>query len=142
MPSLPSASTSCEGVAPGVSISVALQPPRSLSLLSSDCQLGGAQKSLKTGPAWTRIIDSPPLHGSAALILHQRGKRRAVIASGRIQIHRPIGIGGTGVHVQRINEMLLGRAINHRIEEKRPGSKIDDRRTGDAERVDVTARQP
>src|SRR5438094_5165368 len=68
MPSLPSASTSCEGVAPGVSISVALQPPRSLSLLSSDCQLGGAQKSLKTGPAWKRIIASPPLHGSPGLV--------------------------------------------------------------------------
>src|SRR5205809_5637363 len=68
MPSLPSASTSCEGVAPGASMSVALQPPRSLSLLSSDCQLGGAQKSLKTGPAWKRIIASPPLHGSPGLV--------------------------------------------------------------------------
>src|SRR5436305_4543353 len=68
MPSLPSASTSCEGVAPGASISVALQPPRSVSLLSSDCQLGGAQKLLKTGPAWKRIIASPPLHGSPGLV--------------------------------------------------------------------------
>src|SRR5437773_9988953 len=63
MPSLPSASTSWEGVAPGASISGALQPPRSVSVLSSECQLSGAQKLLKTGPAWKRIIVSPPLHG-------------------------------------------------------------------------------
>src|SRR6266536_6652598 len=68
MPSLPSASTICEGVAPGASMRVALQPPRSASLLSSDCQLGGAQKLLKTGPAWKRIIASPPLHGSPGLV--------------------------------------------------------------------------
>src|SRR5439155_12859751 len=68
MPSLPSARTSCEGVAPGASLSLALQPPRSLSLLSSDCQLGGAQKPLKTGPAWKRIIASPPLQGSPGLV--------------------------------------------------------------------------
>src|SRR5436190_21271374 len=64
VPSLPIASTSWAGVAPGASISVALQPPRSVSVLSSDCQLSGAQKLLKTGPAWKRIIASPPLHGS------------------------------------------------------------------------------
>src|SRR6266480_4318295 len=68
MPSLPSASTSCEGVAPGASIRVALQPPRSASLLSSDCQFGGAQKLLKISPAWKRIIASPPLHGSPGLV--------------------------------------------------------------------------
>src|SRR5262249_55313522 len=64
MPSLPSASTSCEGVAPGPSINVALTPPTSVSPLSSDCQFRGAQKPLKIGPAWKRIIASPPLHGS------------------------------------------------------------------------------
>src|SRR5207248_11059473 len=68
MPSLPSASTSCEGVAPGASIRVALQAPRSASLLSSDCQLGGAEKLLKISPAWKRILASPPLHGSPGLV--------------------------------------------------------------------------
>src|SRR6266540_1921604 len=38
--------------------------------------------------------------------------------------------------------MLLGIAVDHRIEEQRPGSKIDNRRASDAERVDVAARQP
>src|SRR5882757_9047953 len=61
MPSLPSASTSCEGVAPGTSTSVALTPPRSTSPWSSGNQLGGAQKSLKAGPACKRIMASPPI---------------------------------------------------------------------------------
>src|SRR6476661_9314472 len=41
--SLPRASTSCEGVAPGTSITVALTPPTSVSLLSRLNQLVGAQ---------------------------------------------------------------------------------------------------
>src|SRR5262249_37693142 len=65
--SLPNASTKCEGLAPGTSMIVALQPPRSVSPLSSDCQSGGAQKSLKTGPALKRTIASPPLQTPPAL---------------------------------------------------------------------------
>src|SRR5436305_5831660 len=49
-------------------MSMALQPPRSVSLPSSDCQFVGAQKSVglpvKTGPACKRTIASPPLQGS------------------------------------------------------------------------------
>ena len=36
---------------------------------------------------------------------------------------------------------FFGRAIDHRIEEKRPGAKTDDRRAGDAERADIAARE-
>src|SRR5260370_24817601 len=53
-------------------MSIALHPPRSVSLPSSDCQLAGAQKSvgcpLNTGPACKRTIASPPLHGSCGLV--------------------------------------------------------------------------
>ncbi|KAF5407619.1 MAG: hypothetical protein Udaeo2_22800 [Candidatus Udaeobacter sp.] len=79
------------------------------------------------------IYDREP----TALILHPRGKP----VNSRIQVHRPIGLGDTGVHVQRINEMLLGVAVYHRIEEKRPGSKIDNRSASDTERTNVAARQ-
>src|SRR6266550_6784986 len=68
MRTLPKASTKCEGFAPGTSTTVALQPPRSVSLPSRACQLVGAQKSLKTGPALKRTIASPPLHGSPGLV--------------------------------------------------------------------------
>src|SRR5215208_3853055 len=79
-----------------------------------------------------------PIHESecAPLFLH---KRREPSRNRRIQVHRPTGIGGTGVHVQRENEMLLGLAINQRIEEERSGSEIDDRRTNDANWTDVPA---
>src|SRR5213592_4254718 len=49
-------------------MTVALQPPRSVSLPSRACQLTGAQKSLNTGPALRRTIASPPLHGSPGLV--------------------------------------------------------------------------
>src|SRR5438552_18688145 len=68
MPIMPRTRTSRQRIDPDTLISLTLQPPKSLSLLSSDCQLGGAQKSLKTGPAWKRIIASPPLHGSPGLV--------------------------------------------------------------------------
>src|SRR5262245_13550025 len=51
---------------------MALQPPRSVSLLSKDCQLAGAQKSVgfpvNVGPACKRTMASPPLHGSPGLV--------------------------------------------------------------------------
>src|SRR5882724_10077607 len=50
-------------------MTVALQPPRSVSLPSRACQLTGAQKSSNnTGPAWRRTIASPPRHGSPGLV--------------------------------------------------------------------------
>src|SRR5437762_8894478 len=49
-------------------MTVALQPPRSVSLPSRLCQLIGAQKSLNTGPALKRTIASPPLHGFPGLV--------------------------------------------------------------------------
>src|SRR5512132_3957645 len=66
LPSLPNASTNCEGVAPFTVICTGPQPPRSMSPLSSDSQLVGAQESigfpLKTGPGRKRITASPPPH--------------------------------------------------------------------------------
>ena len=50
---------------------IGLVPPRSMSLVSSDCQLVGAQKSmvppLKTGPGWRRIMASLPPQGVVPL---------------------------------------------------------------------------
>ena len=37
--------------------------------------------------------------------------------------------------------MLLGRAIDHGIEEKRPGGEIDNGCAGNAERTNIAARQ-
>src|SRR6266545_4913633 len=71
-PSLPSATTRLEGVAPGTSTSNGPDPPRSVSDSSSDCQFAGAQKSLgcsvKIGPGWKRISASPPRHGSPGFV--------------------------------------------------------------------------
>ena len=53
---------------------------------------------------------------SSALILHQRSKGIAVVSGGGVHIHWPTDIRGASVRVQRINKMLLGRAIDHRIE--------------------------
>src|SRR6266436_5207912 len=49
-------------------MTVALQPPRSVSLPSRACQLGGAQKSLNTGSVLKRTIASPPLHGDCGVV--------------------------------------------------------------------------
>ena len=67
LPSFPSASTSCEGVAPGTSMSMALTPPRSVSPLIEREPIGrrpvvhGEGGPLKTGPACNRMIASPPI---------------------------------------------------------------------------------
>ena len=67
-----------------------------------------------------------------ALVLYQRGKRNIVITCGGIQIYRPTSIRHASVHVQRKNEMLLRRSIDHRIDKERTGGKIDDGRAADA----------
>src|SRR5205814_3261837 len=58
----PSAATSFDGVAFGTSTTMGPEPPRSVSPLSSCCQLGGvkmlALPALNTGPAASRTIDS------------------------------------------------------------------------------------
>ena len=75
----------------------------------------------------------------AALVLYQRGKRYIVVTCSGIQIHRPTRIRCASVHIQRKNEMLLGCAIDHRIDEERSGSKINGGRATNAKRVDVAA---
>src|SRR5437773_1498667 len=55
---------------------------------------------------------------SAALVLHQRSKGDAVVSGSGVHIHWPACIRGASVHVQRVNEALLSRAIDHCIKEK------------------------
>src|SRR4029450_10085411 len=83
-------------------------------------------------------IDQPKC---SALVLDQRSKSHPVIRRSGIHIYRPAGRGRTGIYVQRINEMLLGRAIDHRIEEKSSGSKTDNRCASDAKRANVATWQ-
>ncbi|PYM82411.1 MAG: hypothetical protein DME09_14350 [Candidatus Rokuibacteriota bacterium] len=63
MPSLPSATTSREGVAPGTSTRIGPEPPRSASARSREAQVAGAKKSagsrLKLGPGPRRMTASP-----------------------------------------------------------------------------------
>ena len=74
--------------------------------------------------------------------LHRRGKCRVVIRGGRTHIHRPPGINGSGVQIERKNQMFDGCATigcRHGIQKKRARAQIDNRRASDPHRVDVAA---
>src|SRR4030095_9896854 len=76
-----------------------------------------------------------------ALVLDRRGKGQAVVPCSGVYIYRPAGLDCAGVHVQRKNKMLLGRASDHCIEEQGPGAKMDNRCHSAAKWTDVAARQ-
>src|SRR5436190_11719913 len=82
-----------------------------------------------------------PVHKSqsTAFFLHQGSKGHAVVSRGGVYIYRPARIGSASVHVQGVNKMLLGRAIDQCIEEKSSGGEIDHGRAGDASRIDISA---
>src|SRR5262249_10518424 len=76
------------------------------------------------------------------VFLHCRIKRQIVIVSGGIYVDGPARISRARVDVHRENEMLFrGAAIwrGEGIEQERARREMDDRGTGDANRIDVTA---
>ena len=87
-----------------------------------------------------RIYD--PIHKSeaAALFLCERNERDSVVNDGGIQVHRPTRSGGASVHVQRINEMFCGCAVDQRVEEKSSRGEIDNRRACNPGGIKTSAR--
>ncbi|PYK26790.1 MAG: hypothetical protein DME52_05500 [Verrucomicrobia bacterium] len=87
-----------------------------------------------------RVYD--PVHKSeaTALFLRQSNERDAVVNDSGVQVHRPTRSGGTGVHIQRVNEMLSRTAVDQRVEEKSPGGEIDNRRASDTGGKKTSAR--
>ena len=57
-----------------------------------------------------------------AFFLYPGLKGHAVVVGGRIDIHGPAQVRFAGVHVQRVNEMLSGVAVDQCVEEKSPGN--------------------
>src|SRR5437879_12522415 len=89
-----------------------------------------------------RHVDDP-VHKceSTPFFLRQGNKVDAVVTCLGIDVHRPTWSCGAGVHIQRINKMLLGRSVDQRIKEKPSGSEIDDGRPSDASRINISARK-
>ena len=87
-------------------------------------------------------IDNTTHQGECtSLVFHIGSKVHAIVGNGRIQIDRPAGIDGAGIHVQGEDEMLLRRAIDHCIEEERSRGKIDNGRSDNAKWVNRSPAQ-
>jgi hypothetical protein len=84
-----------------------------------------------------------PIHQSqcTALFLYPGFKGHAVVSGGRVDVHGPARGRFSSVHVQRVNEMLYGCAVDQCVKEKSPRDEIDNGRTGDAYGINVAARK-
>ena len=89
-------------------------------------------------------VESPVQQEQSGALVLNCGVECKRTSFDRRHVERPPGAGRSIIERHREDEVLLGRtAVRrcHRVHEHRSRSSVDDRRSGDPERVDVAARQ-